>query len=150
MTMDTAKKQDLLNKKAEQHKTTDTTKKQKLLEKWKKEYSYHSSKTVISRVEYVVYVIEHFIKKSVLKLNTRSYLPRDIFKIQSSYDWKEYICQTCHSETIQWKIPCQAIIRNNFNVNYVPTEIGNLKKLEQIIIAWHIVFDKVTVMPKGQ
>lgn len=33
MTMDTAKKQDLLNKKAEQHKTTDTTKKQKLLEK---------------------------------------------------------------------------------------------------------------------
>ena len=38
---------------------------------------------------------------------------------------------------------------NNFNVNYVPTEIGDLKKLEQII-ARHIVFDKVIVMPKGQ
>lgn len=39
---------------------------------------------------------------------------------------------------------------NNFNVNYVPTEIGDLKKLEQIIIARHIVFDKVIVMPKGK
>ena len=60
----------------------DATKKQKLLEKSKEEYtSCTSKKTVDSCVEqfkkkimegpyYVVYVIKHYIKKSVLKLNT--------------------------------------------------------------------------------
>ena len=51
--MDIAKKQDVLNKKAEQHKTMDTAKKEKLLEKCKEEpYSYYSSrKTLDSFVE---------------------------------------------------------------------------------------------------
>ena len=32
----------------------------------------------------------------------------------------------------------------------VPTELGNLKKLEQILIAQHIALKKLIVMPKGQ
>lgn len=82
-------------------------------------------------------------------MNTSSYPSQDIFKIQSSYDGKEYICKTCHSKTIQARLPCQAIV-NNLNVDDVPIELGNLKKLEQIIIAQRIVFEKVIVMPKGQ
>lgn len=39
---------------------------------------------------------------------------------------------------------------NNLNVDDVPTELGNLKKLEQILIAQRIIFEKVIVMPKGQ
>ena len=39
---------------------------------------------------------------------------------------------------------------NNLNVDDVLTELGNLKKLEQILIAQRIIFEKVIVMPKGQ
>ena len=50
--MDNAKRQDMLNKKAEQYRTMDATKKQKLLEKSKEEYtSCTSKKTVDSCVE---------------------------------------------------------------------------------------------------
>ena len=38
---------------------------------------------------------------------------------------------------------------NNLNVDDVPTELGNLKKLEQILIAQRIILEKVIVMPKG-
>ena len=93
--MDTAKKQNLLNKKAEQYKTMDITKKQKLLEKSKEEYTSCSSskKTVDSCVEqfkkkimegpsYICCVCNRTLhKKSVLKLNTSSYPSQDIFKI---------------------------------------------------------------------
>ena len=161
-TMDTAKKQDLLNKKAEQYKTMDATKKQKLLEKSKEIYTSHNSKkTVDSCVEqfkkkilegpyHICCVCNRTLyKKSILKLNTSSYPSQDIFKIQSSYDGKEYICKTCHSKAIQGRLPCQAVV-NNLNVDDVPTELGNLKKLEQILIAQRIIFEKVIVMPKGQ
>lgn len=64
-----------------------------------------------------------------------------MFKIQSSHDGKEFIYETCHSKTTQGRIPCQAIV-NNLNVDDVPTKLGNHKKLEQIIIAQHIIFGK--------
>lgn len=83
-----------------------------------------------------MYVAEHF-------------TAQDIFKIQSSFDGGEYICKTCHSNAVQGRLPCQAIV-NNLYVNDVQTELENLQKLEQIIIAQRIVFEKVIVMPKGQ
>ena len=91
-------------------------------------------------------------QKSALKLNTSSYPSQDILKIQSLYDGKEYICKTCHSEAIQGRLPCQAIV-NNLNVDDIPTELGNLKKLEQTLIVHstsYTVFEKVIVMPKGK
>ena len=66
-----------------------------------------------------------------------------------SFDGIEYICKTCHSKAIQGSLPCQAII-NNLYVDDIPTELEELKKLEQIIIAQRIVFEKIIVMPKGQ
>ena len=35
-------------------------------------------------------------------------------------------------------------------VDDIPTELASLKKLEQILIAQPIVFEKIVVMPKGQ
>ena len=100
----------------------DATKKQKLLEKSKEIYTSHNSKkTVDSCVEqfkkkilegpyHICCVCNRTLyKKSVLKLNTSSYPSQDIFKIQSSYDGKEYICKTCHSKAIQGRLPCQAV-----------------------------------------
>jgi len=73
-------------------------------------------------------------------LNTSSYLSQDIPKMQSSYDGKEYICKTCHSKAIQGRLPCQAIM-DNLNVDDVPSELGNLKKLGTNIncTAQHII-----------
>ena len=88
-------------------------------------------------------------KKSVLKFNKPSYPSQDIFNILLSFDGKEYICKTCHSKASQGSIPCQAVV-NNLYVDDIPTELEDLKKLEQIIIAQRIVFEKIIVMPKGQ
>ena len=49
---------------------------------------------------------------------------------------------------MQGRIPCQAIV-NSLNVDNVPNDLGNLKKLKQIIIAQGFVLAKVIVMPKG-
>lgn len=69
--------------------------------------------------------------------------------IQQSFDGKQYICRTCHSKVIKGKLPCQAVV-NNMYVDEIPTELSSLGKLEQILIAQRIVFEKIVVMPKGQ
>ena len=43
-----------------------------------------------------------------------------------------------------------ALSVNNLFVDDIPAELDQLKKLEQIIIAQRIVFEKIIVMPKGQ
>jgi hypothetical protein len=80
---------------------------------------------------------------------TTTYPSQNIFNIQISFDGKVYICKTCHSKAIQGRLPCQAIV-NNLYVDDIPTELEALKKLEQILIARRIVFEKIVVMPKGQ
>ena len=62
---------------------------------------------------------------------------------------KEYICKTCHSKVIKGKVPCQAVYNDMF-ADDIPTELSTLEKLEQILIAQRIVFEKIVVMPKGQ
>ena len=88
-------------------------------------------------------------KKSVLKLITGNYPRQDLLSIQTSFDGKEYICKTCHSKAIKGRLPCQAAV-NNLYVDDIPTELESLKKLEQILIAKRIVFEKVAVMHKGK
>ena len=60
----------------------------------------------------------------------------------------EYICKTCHSKLLKQQVPCQAVY-NNMQVDEVPPELSVLKKLEQILIAKRIVFQKILIMPKG-
>ena len=74
---------------------------------------------------------------------------QNIFTEKLSFDNKEYICKTCHSKVIKGKIPCQAVYNDMF-VDDIPTELSTLEKIEKILIAQRIVFEKIVVMPKGQ
>ena len=47
------------------------------------------------------------------------------------------------------QVPCQAVY-NKLLVDEIPAELESLEKLEQILIAQRIVFEKIVVMPKGQ
>jgi hypothetical protein len=160
-TMDTAKKQNLLNKQAEKYKTMDTAKRQALLERRKQKYCNNKNKNVDSCIEqfkkkikegpyYICCVCNRTLyKKSVNKYISGKYPCQECFSIQKSFDGKEYICKTCHSKTLQGKLPCQAVV-NNLYVDVIPPELAVLEKLEQILIAQRIVFEKIVVMPKGQ
>ena len=61
----------------------------------------------------------------------------------------EYICKTCHLKVLKGKVPCQAVC-NNLYVDETPPELASLEKLEQILIAQRIIFEKIVVMSKGQ
>ena len=63
-----------------------------------------------------------------------------------SFDKREYICKTCNSKLSK---PCQAMY-NNMIGDTVPTELECFEKLEQVLIAQKIVFERVVIMPKGQ
>jgi hypothetical protein len=69
--------------------------------------------------------------------------------LQRSFDGKEYVCKTCHAKLLKGQQPCQAVVNTLF-VDETPTELAALEKLEQILIAQRIVFEKIVVMPKGQ
>ena len=90
-------------------------------------------------------------RKSVMLVNKNKYINVDetLFTDVKSFDDKEYICKTCHSKVLKGKIPCQAIC-NNMYVDKTPVELASLEKLEQILVAQRIVFEKIIVMPKGR
>ena len=89
-------------------------------------------------------------KKSIKNFLSTKYPDQHYFSVQtSSFDGKGYICNTCNSKVKQGKVPCQAVI-NNMYVDDTPVELASLEKLEQILIAQRIVFEKIIVMPKGQ
>ena len=90
-------------------------------------------------------------RKSVKLLEKKKYslVPKILFTNIASFDNKQYICTTCHSKVVKGKIPCQAVY-NDMSVDEVPVELALLEKLEQILIAQRIVFEKIVVMPKGQ
>lgn len=47
------------------------------------------------------------------------------------------------------QVPCQAV-SNKLGVDDVPPEMKCLEKLEQILVAQRIMFEKIVIMPKGQ
>ena len=68
------------------------------------------------------------------------------FNIQQLFDGKKYLCKTCRSKVIIGKLPCQAVVSNMY-MDEIPRELSSLEKLEQILIAQRIVFEKIMVMP---
>ena len=85
-------------------------------------------------------------KKSVLLFNKEKTCKiQNIFTEKLSFDNKEYICKTWHSKVIKGKVPCQAVYNDMFVDEYVPIELSTLEKLEQILIAQRIVFQKIVV-----
>ena len=69
---------------------------------------------------------------------------QELFTDIKSFDEKQYICKTCHTKVLKGQVPCQAIC------NKLPSELSILKKLEQILTAQRIVFEKIIVIPIGQ
>ena len=88
-------------------------------------------------------------KKSVVILQKNKYSRQDCFMLQHSFDGKNYICRTCHAKLLKDQQPCQAVVNNIF-VDETPTELAALEKLEQILVAQRIVFEKIVIIPKGQ
>ncbi|CAB3982978.1 Hypothetical predicted protein [Paramuricea clavata] len=88
-------------------------------------------------------------KKSIVILQKNKYPRQDCFMLQCSFDGKNYICKTCHAKLLKGQQPCQAVVNNLFVVE-TPTELAALEKLEQILVAQRIVFEKIVIMPKGQ
>ena len=82
-------------------------------------------------------------------LKENKYSVHRLFTEIKSFDDKQYICRTCHAKVSKGQVPCQAV-GNKLEVDRIPPELSVLEKLEQILIAQRIVFEKIVVMPKGQ
>ena len=172
--MDASKKKQMLNKKAvksrKSYDSMDCEKKEKYLNAIRNQSAIPRQNRKISILHvdvctsqfcqkikegpyYVCTVCNRMLyRKSVLIFNKQKYVNcniQNIFTEKLSFDNKEYICKTCHSKVIKGKVPCQAVYNDMF-VDDIPTELSTLEKLEQILIAQRIVFEKIVVMPKGQ
>ena len=89
-------------------------------------------------------------RKTVIHLNKEIYNSQlNVFTDVKSFDDKQYICRTCHTKVLKGNVPCQAVC-NKLCIDELPPELSLLEKLEQILIAQRIVFEKIIVMPKGQ
>lgn len=88
-------------------------------------------------------------RKSVTQVKEAKYSTRFLLTNKKSFDKKEYICKTCDLKVSKGQVPCQAVY-NKLLVDEIPAELESLEKLEQILIAQRIVFEKIVVMPKGQ
>ena len=88
-------------------------------------------------------------KKTVRKFDADMHGICNIFTTVPTFDGGEYVCNTCHSKLKKGKIPCQAVF-NRMEVDEIPPELDRLRKLESVLIAQRLVFQKIVVMPKGQ
>ena len=73
----------------------------------------------------------------------------DIFSDLPSFDNEQYICNTCHSELVKGKMPCQAVY-NKLQMDEAPSELEELRKHESISVVQRLVFQKIVVLPQGQ
>ena len=161
----------LVKRKLNENKSTNMKRKYDTInspQKAKKQEAYKKTKSTEQNLDYFICKFRNKIKegpyyicsvcnrllykKSVRLLDRNSCsssVPMSVFTNITSFDKKEYICSTCHSKVIKGKIPCQAVY-NDMSVDEIPVELAFLEKLEQILIAQRIVFEKIIVMPKGQ
>ena len=81
-------------------------------------------------------------RKTVILSVESKYSMHHLFTRKKSFDSKHYVCKTCHCKLMKKQVPCQAVY-NNMQVDDIPPELSVLKKLEQILIARRIVFQKI-------
>ncbi|XP_015764283.1 PREDICTED: uncharacterized protein LOC107343234 [Acropora digitifera] len=158
-------KEKLLCDKAEWYYLLDTDKKQNIIsriqsnKKARKNSVQHDLEHKISVFQskikegpfYICAVCNRLLyRKTVIHLNKEIYSSQlNVFTDVKSFDDKQYICRTCHTKVLKGNVPCQAVC-NKLCVDELPPELSLLEKLEQILIAQRIVFEKIIVMPKGQ
>ena len=88
--------------------------------------------------------MSYLFEESIYDVNNAIFLWR-----VESYDGREYICLTCHSKLLKRKVPCQSVY-NKLQIFELPNELAELRKLEKVIIAKRLLYEKVTIMPRGQ
>ena len=88
-------------------------------------------------------------RKTVHEVKKNMYGFQHLFTGKKSFDDKEYMCKTCKSKLLKEQVPCQAV-SNKLGVDDVPPEMKCREKLEQILVAQRIMFEKIVTMPKGQ
>ena len=74
---------------------------------------------------------------------------QELFTDIKSFDEKQYICKTCHTKVLKGQVPCQAV-RDKLHVDELPPDLSIREKLDQILTAQRIVFERIIVIPKGQ
>ena len=84
----------------------------------------------------------------MIQLKKNKYSIQHLFTEKRSFDNIEYICKTCNSKLSKGQVPCQAVY-NKLMVDEIPIELRCLQKLEQILIAQRIVFEKIKLCPKA-
>ncbi len=67
----------------------------------------------------------------------------------SSYDGKEWICNTCHVALSRGKMPTQAIA-NGLKLPSIPPELSCLNSLEVRLISLRLPFMKMVALPSGK
>ena len=88
-------------------------------------------------------------RKSVVTLNLMAYELRDIITDILSFNNEKYICKTCYNKLRKNEKSCQAVC-NKLQVFDVSKELKALNKLETILIAQCLCFQKVLIRSKGQ
>ena len=166
------KKRALLNKAKEKYKGMDDIAKISLLDKKKRVHNvqkgkkkvasnkrHNSLETCLSTFNrkiregpfYTCTVCNRLLYKRTVKWFVQvkyTSLP-ELFTGVKSYDGNEYICITCDKNVIKGKIPCQAVC-NKMLVDEIPPERACLEKLESVLIAQRLTFEKLIILPKGQ
>ena len=80
-------------------------------------------------------------RKIVTELKKGKYNIQRNFTGKHSFDNEEYICNTCSSKLLKRDIPCQAV-HKKLLVDEIPSELKSLEKLEEILIAQRLLFQK--------
>ena len=89
-------------------------------------------------------------RRSVIRfVETKYEIPQNLFDIVLSHDGHTYICQTCDKKLKKKIIPCQAVY-NKLQVDELPTDLKNIRRLERVLVSKRLLFKKITIMPKGQ
>ena len=153
-------KEKLLSSRAEWYESLDLVKKEKLLiqKRFNMQEARQLKEVEILSLDHCISVFQSKIKDGpyyiclvcnrILYRKTVCYFRKNkynciqsIFTDIKSFDGKQYICKTCHSKVLQGKVPSQAAC-NKLQVDDIPPELAVLEKLEQILVAQRIVFEK--------
>ena len=75
-------------------------------------------------------------RSGVKLFSIEKYPKPDLFTDLKSADDRKYICHTCHLKAMKNE--------------EIPPELHHLRKLESVLIARRIIFQKIVILPKGQ
>ena len=85
--------------------------------------------------------------RSVLRFHQDKY-EMGMGKFLCNFTQQEHICRTCDRYLKKKKTPPQSVCKT-LNIPSVPCELRTLNRLEHTLISRRLLFNKITIMPKG-